>query len=126
MRPRLQAVREEKQTLENDLVRIKREIEIASSADHTLQEHLEGLRQLMAAMASLQGQQRIELRLRLRNEIRRLLERIEVYPEGAARIAGVTGPDNLEIHLYFHSGKFKYVYPRVGALTFPEGYEGEY
>jgi hypothetical protein len=126
LRPRLQAVREEKQTLENDLVRIKREIEIASSADHTLQEHLEGLRQLMAAMASLQGQQRIELRLRLRNEIRRLLERIEVYPEGAARIAGVTGPDNLEIHLYFHSGKFKYVYPRVGALTFPEGYEGEY
>jgi DNA invertase Pin-like site-specific DNA recombinase len=126
LRPRLRAIQDEKATLENDLPRIQREIEIASSAGQTLQEHLEGLKQLLDVMNSLQGQKRIELRLRLRNEIRRLIDHIEIYPEGAARIAGVNGPDNLEIHVYFHSGKFQYVYPGFGALTFPEGYDGEY
>jgi len=131
LRPRLRAIREEKTALENDLPRIQREIEITSSAGQTLQEHLEGLKQLMDVMDSLEGQQRIELRLRLRNEIRRLIQRIEVYPIGAARICLEGGnylntQDNLEVHVYFHSGKFQYIYPRFGALTFPDGYEGEY
>ena len=101
LRPRLQAVQEEKAALENDLPRIQREIEIASSAGQTLQEHLVGLKQLMDAMASLQGQQRIELRLRLRNEIRRLITSIKVYAR-----------DDLYIVVKFATGHFQHIFPR--------------
>ena len=117
LRPRLQAVREEKAALENDLPRIQREIEIASSAGQTMQEHLEGLRQLMGVMNSLEGQQRIELRLRLRNEIRRLIDKIEIYPEGTVQVPGVITPsmDDLEVHVHFKTGRGQILYPRQGV-----------
>ena len=129
LRPRLQAVREEKAALENDLPRIQREIEIASSAGQTMQEHLEGLKQLMDVMDSLEGQQRIELRLRLRNEIRRLIERIEIYPVGTFQIPGVITPsmDDLELHVHFKTGRGQILYPHTGVgVELRDGFEGEY
>ncbi len=128
VRPRLQAVREEKATLENDLPRIQREIEIASSAGQTMQEHLEGLKQLMGVMETLQGPQRIELRLRLRNEIRRLIDKIEIYPEGSFRIGGIpSSPDNLEVYVYFKNGRGQILYPHTGiGVELRDGFDGEY
>jgi hypothetical protein len=72
----------EKETLEKNSTKLKRELESASRATEGTRERLESLSQLFEFMGSAEGGKRTDLRLRLRQELRRLITRIDVYPGG--------------------------------------------
>lgn len=75
----------EKTAFEKERVRLQREFELSTKASEDFEERLEHLNQLFDAMGRLTGQELINLKLRLRQEIRRLIKRIDVYPEGNPR-----------------------------------------
>ncbi len=122
---KLKSVLDEKKALEQSQTTIQREFEIASRAGVDVKEHLQSLRELFDAMSSLQGKELVDLKLRLREELRRLIERILIYPEGDPRIVGklagaykemgvpVPNPkDELKILIEFKSGIIRVIYPR--------------
>ncbi len=141
---RLQTVLDEQSALEGQYIATQREFELASRAGQDTKEHLENLAQLFDALGGLQGQELIDLKLRLRQEIQRLIERILIYPEGDPRMTELDkkallqmcepnpetpdhknfeaeldykithAKDELKILIEFKSGIIRVIYPRRG------------
>lgn len=82
LRAKLKAALEQKQTLEKEAKELKRELESVSRAAEGTRERLESLSHLFDAMRTAEQKQRIEIRLRLRQELRSLINRIDIYPGG--------------------------------------------
>ncbi|MGA3116967.1 MAG: recombinase family protein [Syntrophobacteraceae bacterium] len=81
----LDALLKERTFLEKQYSTLQREFQAGAKVDQDAKERLSSLRELFDAMGTLQGLDLIDLRLRLRQEIRRLIKRIDVYPEGNPR-----------------------------------------
>ncbi len=77
---KLRAVLDEKKALEKQHQALDREFEITFRADQDAQAHLQSSTELMNAMKALTGQELINLKLRLREEIRNLITRIDIIP----------------------------------------------
>ncbi len=86
LKTKLEAILKEKNDLEKQKTSLERELEAASRVTQDVRERIESLNKLFDTMGSLQGQELIDLRLRLRQELRRLITRIDIYPEGKPRI----------------------------------------
>jgi DNA invertase Pin-like site-specific DNA recombinase len=82
---KLESTLKEKSALEKEQVGLQSEIDILATANEDVEERLENLSQLFDAMERLTGQELVDLKLRLRQDIRRLIKRIDVYPEGKPR-----------------------------------------
>lgn len=77
-----------------------------------------------AALQEADDLERVELRLpRLRNELRRLLKRVVIFPLG--RTPSLGNPDDLIIVAYFHSGRFTEI-DRAGVWSIPESHKGDF
>ena len=64
------------------------------SAEASTGRHLESVNELMELLANTKGKALVELRTRLRVEIRQLVERIEVFPDGLHdRVLNLQEPD---------------------------------
>jgi DNA invertase Pin-like site-specific DNA recombinase len=82
LRGKLKVALDEKESLEKETEGLKRELESASRAAEGTRERLESLSQLFDVMQTADEKQRIDIRLRLRQELRRLISRLDVYPGG--------------------------------------------
>jgi hypothetical protein len=81
----LAEILKEKESLQEDLTVHNQELEQASRNGKDVKEHLESINQLYAHMERLDEKKRLDLRLRLRAELRRLLKQIRIYAEGNPR-----------------------------------------
>ena len=65
----------------------RRNFELSSRSSEDISGHLKSIKELYSHMARLDTNERIELRLRLRMELRRLILMIKIYAEGDPRIS---------------------------------------
>jgi len=78
---RLKARQEQKVELEKQRNDLGEKIAKASTIEVDTQKQLESIQDLISRMAELDGQERINLRLNLRGQLRRLLDEIKVFPD---------------------------------------------
>ena len=97
---KLRAVLDEKKALEKQHQALDREFEITFRADQDAQAHLQSSTELMNAMKALTGQELINLKLRLREEIRNLITRIDIIPY----------PEMLGLEVSFYGWRQRTVY----------------
>jgi DNA invertase Pin-like site-specific DNA recombinase len=86
LKEKLTETLEEQSSLEQELDLLTRQIEKESNIVEDTGERLESLSELLRLMDSTEGQDRSNIRLRLRQEIRRLLSLINVFPGGQPRM----------------------------------------
>jgi len=86
LRQRLDVAVREKQELQSQLIQLEQELEKASQTTENIAQHLYSINQLYAHMDGLPPAERINLRLRLRMELKRLIRKITVYAEGESRM----------------------------------------
>jgi chromosome segregation ATPase len=92
---RMSSMFDKQSNLERKRDGLDQQIETLSRAFETTQRSLDSLKKLFDFLDTAKaGNRRTEVRLKLRKELRRLIERIDVYPEGLSTIhAGVSGTD---------------------------------
>jgi len=66
-----------------------------NTTNQDTEKQLQSIRELITAMAEMEGQERIDLRLNLRSQLRHLIDEIKIYP-GQGRYA-----------IYFKSGEWR-------------------
>lgn len=81
VRDRLKARQEQKANLMVQREALTRQIAKASSISQDAEKQLQSVKELIGHMGELQGQERIDIRLNLRNHLRRLIDEIKVYPD---------------------------------------------
>lgn len=143
---KLHELNQAKLTLTQELEEVKRELEKISSNGKDMHLHLRSLTELYAHMDSVKEEERVNLRLRLRTELRRLIRQIKIWPEGEPRFTELTklallqmsgassgsaeykqferelndriknAKDNLRIVVEFTSGFTQVIYPRREGL----------
>lgn len=125
---RLQSILDEQSALKAHKEALQREFEIVSRSDQDVRERLESLAQLFDAMKTLTGQELVNLKLRLRQEVKRLIKRIAIYAEGYPRITKlvakaladtynhVVNPKHeLKIVIEFQTGIVRAIWPHRDA-----------
>lgn len=138
----LDTLLDERTVLEKQYSTLQREFQAATKVDQDAKERLSSLRELFDAIGTLQGQDLIDLRLRLRQEVKKLIKKITIYPEGDPRMTEPVkkallemlepnpaasnhqifkaeledkithAKDNLKIVIEFQSGTARVIYPR--------------
>jgi len=81
VRDRLKARQEQKKELERRRDDLGEKIARANNVEVDTQKQLKSIRELIEHMAELDGQERINIRLNLRTQLRRLLDEIKVYAD---------------------------------------------
>ncbi len=71
--------------LKQQIAHLKQEIARLSQSFETTQETLDSLKELLAFLNTAKTGKLIEVRIKLRNELRKLIDRIDVFPEGRSR-----------------------------------------
>jgi DNA invertase Pin-like site-specific DNA recombinase len=93
VKDRLKARQEQKAQLETQRKALTRQIAKIDSIGKDAAKQLRDVQELIDIMTELEGQERIDLRLNLRNQLRRLIRQINVYP------------DRVQIGLLFSTGE---------------------
>jgi DNA invertase Pin-like site-specific DNA recombinase len=76
---------DKRDALKQQMDHLKQQIDTLSRSFEDTQLTLDSLKELMAFLSTAETKKVIEVRLKLRNEIRKLIRRIDVYPEGHPR-----------------------------------------
>jgi DNA invertase Pin-like site-specific DNA recombinase len=78
---RVQSHQGRREKLDKKAMALRKKVAKAGTLEVDTRKQLQSIRELIEHMDSLEGQERIDLRLNLRGQLRRLLEEIQVWPD---------------------------------------------
>jgi DNA invertase Pin-like site-specific DNA recombinase len=98
VKDRVQAHQTRKVKLDKQAEGLRKKIAKASSVEADTEKQLQSVKELIDRMGELTGQERIDLRLNLRNQLRRLIEQLNFFPDlGQVGMIFITGERRLLI-----------------------------
>jgi DNA invertase Pin-like site-specific DNA recombinase len=100
---RFKTISAEKEDLKKQEQALLLNIEQCERADRDMQTSLTEMRELDDTLQALKGEERVAVRLRLRNELRQLIDHVDVYPWGRILLH----PNRCEYIVHFKSGAYR-------------------
>lgn len=107
---RADALLERKAELEAHKANLAERIERLSNATKATEQQLKSVRELIERMGKIEGQDRVDLRLSLRSQLRRLLTRIRIFP------------DRQSVALFFATGERRLLTMEYGETQVLDAY----